>query len=195
MIEKEQVLWQVAQQMTLNLQANNKKLAEVPGDYLAKASEKAGIFAVFYSGRELGLGLGKSTEPSMLYVDATKDIPRHLWGEDTGATGLRRSLAALLAFKYDLQARPRSNDPEDVDRFDNYALTPESEAKLTEWMHENLYIGVVAATPDTINQLIPAMISANAPVLNLTNNINNQYGAEVKRCRKQMAAAARAYQE
>lgn len=195
MIEKEQVVWQVAQQMTLNLQANNKKLDEVPSDYLAKISETAGIFAVFYSGRELGLGLGKMEAPSMLYVDATTQIPRHLWGEDTGATGLRRSLAALLAFKYDLQAKPRSNDPEDVDRFDNYALTPESEAKLTEWMHENLYIGFVAATPDTINQLIPAMITANAPVLNLTNNVNNQYGAEVKRCRKQMTAAARAYKE
>ncbi|MBQ2887456.1 MAG: hypothetical protein IJE29_00865 [Firmicutes bacterium] len=195
MIEKEQVVWQVAQQMTLNLQANNKKLDEVPSDYLAKISETAGIFAVFYSGRELGLGLNKVEGPSMLYVDATAQIPRHLWGEDTGATGLRRSLAALLAYKYDLQAKPRSNDPEDVDRFDNYALTPESEAKLTEWMHENLYIGFVAATPDTINQLIPAMITANAPVLNLSNNVNNQYGAEVKRCRKQMTAAARAYKE
>lgn len=195
MIEKEQVVWQVAQQMTLNLQANNKKLAEVSSEYLAKVSESAGIFAVFYSGRELGLGLGKTEQPAMLYVDAANQIPRHLWGEDTGATGLRRSLAALLAVKYDLQAKPRSNDPEDVDRFDNYALTPESEAKLTEWMHDNLYIGIVAATPDTINQLIPAMITSNAPVLNLTNNVNNQYGAEVKRCRKQMAAAARAYKE
>ncbi len=195
MIEKEQVLWQVAQQMTLNLQANTVKLADVSAEQLARAAEQAGIFALFYAGRELGLGLGKTAELSMLYVDATKEIPRHLWGEDTGATGLRRSLAALLAFKYDLQACPRSDDENDVDRFDNYALTPESEAKLTEWMHQNLYIGVVAATPDTIDQLIPAMITANAPVLNLTNNVNNQYGSEVKRCRKQMAAAARAYQK
>ena len=59
---------------------------------------------MFYNGRELGLGIGKTDELSMLYVDAASQIVRHLQGNDTGATGLRRSLAAMLAVKYDLQA-------------------------------------------------------------------------------------------
>lgn len=193
MIEKEQVLWQVAQQMTLNLQANTKKLADIPVAELENIAQTPGIFAVFYNGRELGLGIGKTDELAMLYVDAASQIVRHLGQEDTGATGLRRSLAAMLAYKYDLQAKPRTTDAEDVDRFDNYALTAESEAHLTNWMKDNLYISVVAASPDTIDQLVPAMITSNAPVLNLTNNKNNQYGAEVKRCRKQLTAAAKAY--
>lgn len=193
MIEKEQVVWQVANQMTVNLQANTRKLADIPAADFANIVQTPGIFAVFYNGRELGLGLGKTNELSMLYVDAASQIVRHLQEENTGATGLRRSLASLLAVKYDLQAVPRSDDANDVDRYDNYALDAASEAKLTEWMRENLYISVVAASPDTIDQLVPAMITSNAPVLNLTNNVNNQYGAEVKRCRKQLAAAARAY--
>ena len=100
----------------------------------------------------------------------------------------------MLAVKYDLQAVPRNDDENDVDRYDNYALAADSEAKLTDWMQENLYISVVAASPDMIDQLVPVMITSNAPVLNLTNNKNNQYGAEVKRCRKQLTAAAKAYQ-
>jgi hypothetical protein len=193
MIEKEQVVWQVAQQMTVNLQANNKKLSDISPEYLAKVAESSGIFAVFYAGRDLGLGLGRETAPSIIYVDAASQIERHLVDGNTGNTGLRRSLAALLAVKLDLKAKPRTSDEFDVDRFDNYALLDNSEGRLTDWMKENLYIGVVAATPDTINQLIPAMITINAPVLNLTNNPNNQYGSEVKRCRKQMTAKAREY--
>lgn len=193
MIEKEQVLWQVANQMTVNLQANTRKLADIPAADFENIAQTPGIFAVFYNGRELGLGLGKTPELSMLYVDAASQIARHLQESNTGATGLRRSLAALLAVKYDLQAVPRSEDVNDGDRYDNYALDEASEAKLSEWMQQNLYIGVVAASPDTIDQLVPAMITSNAPVLNLTNNVNNQYGAEVKRCRKQLTAAARAY--
>ena len=194
MIEKEQVLWQVAQQMTLNLQANTKKLADMTAGELENIAQTPGIFAVFYNGRELGLGIGKTDELSMLYVDAASQIVRHLQGNDTGATGLRRSLAAMLAVKYDLQAVPRNDDENDVERYDNYALAADSEAKLTDWMQENLYISVVAASPDMIDQLVPVMITSNAPVLNLTNNKNNQYGAEVKRCRKQLTAAAKAYQ-
>ena len=143
MIEKEQVLWQVAQQMTLNLQANTKKLADRPVAELENIAQTPGIFAVFYNGRELGLGIGKTDELAMLYVDAASQIVRHLGQPDTGATGLRRSLAAMLAYKYDLQAKPRTTDEEDVDRFDNYALKEESEAKLTDWMKDNLYISVV----------------------------------------------------
>lgn len=194
MIEKEQVLWQVANQMTVNLQANTRKLADIPAAEFENIAQTPGIFAVFYNGRELGLGLGKTQELSMLYVDAASQIGRHLLSGNTGDTGLRRSLAAMLAVKYDLQAVPRSNDPNDGDRYDNYALDRASEAKLSEWMQQNLYIGVVAASPDMIDQLVPVMITSNAPVLNLSNNVNNQYGAEVKRCRKQLTAAARAYQ-
>ena len=46
MIEKEQVLWQVAQQMTLNLQANTKKLADMPAGELENIAQTPGIFAV-----------------------------------------------------------------------------------------------------------------------------------------------------
>ena len=51
MIEKEQVLWQVAQQMTLNLQANTKKLADMPAGELENIAQTPGIFAVFQNGR------------------------------------------------------------------------------------------------------------------------------------------------
>ncbi|MBQ3180239.1 MAG: hypothetical protein IJB55_02680 [Firmicutes bacterium] len=195
MIEKENVLWQVAQQMMANLQANNTKLADITAEKLQSFAEGNGVFAVFYAGRELGLGIGKDGQAAMLYVDAASQIVRHLQAENTGDTGLRRSLAALLAVKYDLQAKPRSNDAEDVDRYDNYALTAESEAALTAWMKENLAVGMVEAPADSVEQLITAMIAGAAPALNLTNNNNNQYGAEVKRCRKQLAAAARNWQE
>lgn len=194
MIEKENVLWQVAQQMMANLQANTTKLADVSAEKMQEFAAGNGVFAVFYGGRELGLGIGKDVQADMLYVDTASQILRHLHAENTGDTGLRRSLAALLAVKYDLQAKPRSNDADDVDRYDNYALTEESEAKLTEWMKENLSVGMVTAPADSEDQLISAMIAGAAPVLNLTNNNNNQYGAEVKRCRKQLAAAAAAWQ-
>ena len=99
-----------------------------------------------------------------------------------------------MVVKYFLQAVPRYDYMIIVDRYFFIFLVADSEAKLTDWMQENLYISVVAASPDMIDQLVPVMITSNAPVLNLTNNKNNQYGAEVKRCRKQLTAAAKAYQ-
>ena len=87
MIEKENVLWQVAQQMMANLQSNNTKLADIPAEKLQSFAEGSGVFAVFYAGRELGLGIGKDGQPAMLYTDAASQIVRHLQAENTGDTG------------------------------------------------------------------------------------------------------------
>lgn len=193
MIEKEQVLWTVCQEMTKNLKANAICLGERTETEILDLLNMPGIFGVFYKGRELGLGVSRDDELDLIFVDSTENFGRHLLESCTGCSGLRRSLAALLATRYELQAIPRSTHEQDVDRYDNYSLTKESEEKLTQWMKEHLYFSTIAVGIGEEETYVQAMINCNAPVFNLQNNKDNQYGAEIKHCRKILADQARSF--
>jgi len=192
MIEKDQVFFEVCQEMAKNFADKAVSLNDKSEDALAKLAEVPGIFAVLYNGRELGLGLGKTDAPEVIYVGDSAEFTRHMVEENTGNSGLRRSLAAMLATAYDLKAVPRSDSPDDIDKFENYALDAESEAKLSAWMKENLLIASLGVPADEAEKFIQQMVLSTAPVFNLRNNTGNRYCSEVKRYRRILTDAAKA---
>ncbi len=194
MIENVNVLWDVCQQMTNNLRANAKRLGEMSEEELDTITNESGIYAAFYNGRQLGLGLGKSNELEIVFMGENDRFRRDMIEENTGNSGIRRSLAAMLSMLLELKAKPASEDPADLDRFDNYALIKVSEEKLSDWMKKNLYIGHIAVPAADVEKYIQAMVDCNAPVFNLRNNKGNQFGSEVKHYRKIMTEQARLYE-
>ena len=192
MIEKEQVFFDVCREMTKNFAEQAVRLSDKTEEALAKQVEIPGIFGVLYCGRELGLGLGKTDAPELIYVGRSSDFARHIIESNTGNSGLRRSLSAMLASAYDLKAVPRSDAPDDIEKYENYALDAESEAKLSAWMKENLLVASVSVPVDAEEKFVQQMVICNAPVFNLRNNASNSYCTEVKRYRRLMTEAAKA---
>jgi hypothetical protein len=58
----------------------------------------------------------------------------------TGGSTVRRSFAALLHHRLSLRGVPRNKNKPGY--FDKYALEPDGDVRLTDWMHENLRIAV-----------------------------------------------------
>lgn len=194
MIENVNVLWDVCQQMTNNLKANATKLGDMSETELKSVSAEPGIYAAFYNGRQLGLGLGKTGDLEIVFMGDNGRFSRDMIEENTGNSGIRRSLAAMLSILLELKAKPGSDDVDDLDRFDNYGLIKVSEEKLSVWMKENLYIGHISVPEADVEKYIQAMVDCNAPVFNLRNNKGNQFGSEVKHYRKIMTEQARLYE-
>lgn len=194
MIENVNVLWDVCNQMTDNLKVNATKLGDITENELNDLSEQSGIYAAFYNGRQLGLGLGKTNDLEIVFIGGSKRFKRDLIEQNTANSGIRRSLAAMLYIPLDLKSKPGTDDVNDLDRFDNYGLINVSEEKLSAWMKENLYIGHIALPAEDVEKYIQAMVDCNVPVFNLRNNKGNQFSSEVKHYRKIMTEQARLYE-
>ena len=144
-----------------------------------------GICAMSYEGDELGFGLWNKPRERIVYIGATREsADRHFADGMTGYSTLRRSLGALLQSKYHLKPVARSADENDTDRFSNFAFDAESEAKLSQWMKDNLRIAFWAAPPEDAEALKFALIEYNVPIFNLQKNPENKYGAEIKMWRR-----------
>jgi len=107
----------------------------------------------------------------------------------TGSSTVRRSFAALLRDALDLQAVPRNlANPE---RFANYGLTPEGDARLNEWMHARLTLAVWPATGEMsacLKDVETAVIVHFTPPINLEKNPDKL--ARLSRARAEMADEA-----
>lgn len=194
MIENANVIWDVCNQMADNLKTNSKKLGELTEADCKSYAEVPGIYAVLYNGRQLGLGLGKDDNPEIVFIGGSDRFTRDMVEENTGNSGIRRSLAAMLSVALELKSMPGTKDTKELDRFDNYALIKVSEEKLSQWMKENLYIGHIAVPEADIEKYIQAMVDCKAPVFNLRNNKGNQFVSEVKHYRKLLTEQARLYE-
>jgi len=183
------ISWEESRKITEEL----KKQAAVPNDVLlAQLACSDGVAAVFYGGNELEPGLWNKDDTRMIFVcPAGEDAIRHFAKGDTGYSTLRRSLAALLFKKYNLEPVPRSDNFADNDRYDNYALTEESEKNLTDWIYENCLLSFLPADGTPNDVIIQGLINYNVPILNLQGNPENKFGAEIKRWRKKCAAIAK----
>jgi hypothetical protein len=194
MIENVNVLWDVCQQMTDNLKANATKLGDISEAKLNAIAGEPGIYAAFYNGRQLGLGLGKTDGLEIVFMGENSRFTRDMVEDNTANSGIRRSLAAMLSMLLELKAKPGNDNANDLDRFDNYALIKVSEEKLSVWMKENLYIGHISVPEEDVEKYIQAMVDCNAPVFNLRNNKGSQFGSEVKHYRKIMTEQARLFE-
>jgi len=151
-----------------------------------------GVYIVAYEGSELGFGLWAGSQPKVVYVGLSKaNSSRHFISGNTGTSTMRRSLAALLGSKLNLIPIPRSKDEADNDRYNNYALMPESEERLTEWMQANFKVSFFEFDPARAEELYRTMIDYNVPIFNFQHNPSNKYGAEIKHYRKRCAAEAK----
>ena len=182
---EEKITWESSRTISQQLLAEAKPYDESTGATLAGSS----VYALVYAGDELG---SPWSEPraQIIYVGrGGEDSARH-FADDTAVSTVRRSLAAMLAFNHQLEPIASSDDPKDLDRFSNYKLEAESEAKLSAWMKENLRIGVISLPKGEINPTYFGLLDFNTPIFNFQDNPNNLYGSQVKNYRLQMAERA-----
>ncbi len=185
---EENITWGFCKAVTDEMLARLLPLEE---ENLKALSEQKGIYIVAYEGNELGFGLWSGKAPRVVFVGLSKaNSARHFKSGYTGTSTMRRSLAALLQAKLNLVPIPRSKDPKDNDRYNNYSLDEESEDKLTQWMKENFRIACYEFASAKSEELHRAMIEYNVPMFNFQNNPENKYGAEIKVYRKKCAAEA-----
>lgn len=141
-----------------------------------------GLYAI-YGNTDAWAGLGLDPQPgSALYVGKAEDslsdreLDTHFAADPakkprTGSSTVRRSFAALLRDTLDLHAIPRN--PEKPDHFANYGLTPESDARLTEWMHQHLSLAVwerPAGLTQPLRTVEGEVIRTWMPPLNIQGN-------------------------
>ncbi|MBQ6808351.1 MAG: hypothetical protein IJP07_04215 [Firmicutes bacterium] len=181
------IAWEERQALTEQLLTIAKAFDE---EAEAALKEKTGLYALIYTGKELGGSLWEEPKAQIVYVGRNgKDSIRH-WQEDTGVSTVRRSLSAMLQTAYDLIPIPKSDDPDDEDRFANYKLTAESEEKLTAWMKENLQIAFLEVEEEKLEACYLGLLDYNTPMFNFQNNPNNTFGHQVKAYRLRMSEMA-----
>lgn len=153
-------------------------------------ANRKGIYVFAYEGNQLGGSLWGESTARIVYVGHSgADSGRH-WRDDTGISTVRRSLAALLASELHLEARPKSDDPNDEDRFLNYRLAEASELVLTAWMKENLRVAFFDLDNDQTDAWYQALVDYNTPMFVFRNNPNNSYGPQIKLYRARLAEQA-----
>ena len=182
------ITWELCGQVSRELLGRLLPLTE---ENIAALDAQNGIYVVTYAGSALGFGLWGNNGPKIVYVGVSKfNSSRHFKSGNTGTSTLRRSLGALLAGRLELIAVPRSNDTDDVDRYNNYAFDGKSEDLLTQWMADNFQVAFFETKKDKMEPLQIAMIEYNVPIFNFQNNPANKYGAEIKLARKKCAEEA-----
>lgn len=187
------ITWEESRRLTTEILEN---LSALTDDKKEAICGQDGIVAVAYLGNELGFGLRQEETPKIIFVAAAgEDARRHFYAGRTGYSTIRRSLTALLWNRYDLVPIPRSQDESDLERFSNYAIDEASDEKLDQWMAENLQVALLPLPSEQVASTLAGLIAYNAPLLNLQNNPENKYGAEIKLYRKKCEEAARAYAE
>lgn len=109
------------------------------------------------------LGLESLANRSALYIGkaevslASRELKTHFdicrsGRSKTGSSTLRRSFAALLREDLHLQAIPRNTS--NPGYFSNYALEPEGDERLTDWMHDRLALSFWCAPPGSSIPLV-----------------------------------------
>ena len=180
----------------------------IPGPSIAESATtvpaKPGLYAVHGSasawsdlgiaGREPGIPLYVGKAQKSL---ASRDVRVHFGiggsgGSTTGQSTLRRSLAALLVDQLQLRPAPREKAP--PHRFAMFALDEPSDARLTEWMHENLRLATWAprdVVVTTLCQVESSLIHHWSPPLNLRGS--PRPSAWVAAARLRMAETVRSH--
>jgi hypothetical protein len=151
--------------------------------------DEPGLYALYGSADVwTTLGLGQAPPGAALYVGLETDFRSGRTGQST----VRQSFAALLRDHLELRGIPRNQTK--PERFDQYALSDEGEAKLTDWMNANLQIAVWAKPADCTNlgTIEVAVLKRWSPPLNLRDT-RSTWGARVSAARKAMASDARTW--
>jgi hypothetical protein len=153
-------------------------------------SSSKGVYAFVYTGNQLSGKRWGDPVPQIIYLGHTgPDSCRH-WQDNTGISTIRRSLAAMLAHELDLKPIPRSENPQDEDRYANYKLDEASEAALTEWMQQHIEIAFLELPEKDIEPWFLALVNYSSPMFVFQHNPNNSFGAQIKQYRLRLAEMA-----
>ena len=186
---EENITWEFCKAATEEMLG---RLLHLTDEVIHELDVKHGVYLVTCEGPELSFGMRNTEAPQVIFVGLDKEnSSRHFTSGFTGTSTMRRSLAALLQNALQLKAIPRSTDEEDTDRYSNYTLDEESEAKLTQWMKDHFKLAFYEYDQEQAEKLHIAMLDYNIPMLNFQNNPNNKYGSEIKKYRKECANQAR----
>jgi len=154
-----------------------------------------GMYAVFVT-RKTDLGDIPAPAGKVIYIGITKSdlherlLDTHLNSKKTGRSTLRCSLGAILKTRLRLTARPRGEGKREND-FRHYCFQDDGEDRLTEWMSNNLKIGVLPLAAEKLGEVEKTLIPRERPVLNLKGNKDNPYRERIAELRKKCSDEAR----
>jgi hypothetical protein len=166
-----------------------------PVEEITSYSSEHGIYGFFLLKGYLCIGRQRSAAGcgALLYLGKTesssvnRDAGEHLTDGQTGHSTLRRSLGALLREQLNLLPRPRSDTERSPRRFTHFRFDSAGEGQLTAWMKEHLSLGFCELPDLTIPELEACerrLIKSAKPPLNIKDNPEGPYRAELKSARK-----------
>ena len=150
----------------------------------------AGVYAFFLTD-SYEINSIPSNSDGLVYIGSTSNLSsreydNHFDSTSTGFSTLRRSIGAILKGELNLTSFPRSSGASETN-VRNYKFNLDGEIRLTNWMENNLEIGVCPIRDfDVIEK---DLITELKPVLNLTG-WNNPFRREIKALRKVCADEA-----
>ena len=108
----------------------------------AEVPSKCGVYGVFLKAPEELKGFSKNPD-GLIYIGCSSDLRKRVCKQDfnsgeTGRSSLRRSIGAIFKEEFGLTAIPRDSGSSK----DKYKFLPEGEEKLTNWMTNNLEVGI-----------------------------------------------------
>lgn len=173
------------QEISNELSRNKKSIHKL------QAPSRAGLYAFFLKDSFEINGIPSNSD-GLVYVGSTsslasREYDNHFDSTSTGFSTLRRSIGAILKSELSLTSFPRSSGASETN-VRNYKFNPDGEERLTNWMENNLEIGVCPLNDfDTIEK---DLIAGLKPVLNLTG-WDNPFRKEIKAMRKVCADESR----
>ena len=110
-----------------------------------RAPRRSGIYALFIKSGSRIESVGILTD-TFLYLGSSSNLAErghenHFNSDSTGFSTVRRTIGAILKGNLNLRAVPRSRGDSNTNKT-NYKFLPEGEKRLTEWMTNNLEIGM-----------------------------------------------------
>lgn len=120
---------------------------------------------------------------------AQRDSDTHFAPGKTGFSTLRRSIGAILKQELALKCRPRGTGTSKTN-YTNYRFDDAGEARLSDWMIKNLWVGAFALDRDSLKTYERGLIGLACPPLNLTGWANPE-ARSIREMRKACADEAR----
>ena len=170
---------------------------------IASYSSEQGIYGFFLHSGSLPVGvetLAAAKSSVLLYIGKTessqedRDVGEHLTDGKTGSSTVRRSLGALLREQLNLKPQPRSATEKSAKRFTNYKFDAAGEGALTVWMKKHLSLSFCELADLKIPELRALekrLIGLAKPPLNIQDNSESPYLADLESARAHCAALAR----
>lgn len=162
-------------------------------------SERPGIYAFFYVGKDSGANKFPIETDTLIYIGKTessqksRDANTHFKSGKTGSSTVRKSLGAILAIDLDLKPIPRNDTDYKKGRKSHFKFDETSEERLTQWMMQNIAMTYYEfdGEKDELDSLETNIIQSLIPPLNIDHkNPENPYATDIKRLRKNCASIA-----